>query len=144
MGSPSTTDERFPFPLDVLDQIQKRILWLSAYMIHYANRIRPNPDSIKVGGHQASCASSVGILTAYYFGAAEPDDLIAIKPHAAPVYHAIQYLLGNLPKEKLLQLRAFGGLQAYPSRLKDPDSVHFSTGSVGYGVDSPRRAAAHS
>ncbi|MBI4893183.1 MAG: pyruvate dehydrogenase [Acidobacteria bacterium] len=106
-------------------------------MIHYANHVRPNADSIKVGGHQASCASSVGILTAYYFGAAEPDDLIAIKPHAAPVYHAIQYLLGGLREEKMRELRAFGGLQSYPCRLKDPDTFHFSTGSVGFGAVMP-------
>lgn len=124
--------------LDVLHRIQQRILWLSTYMIHYANQVRSNPDSIKVGGHQASCASSVSLLTAYYFGAAQPGDLIAIKPHAAPVYHAIQYLLGNLPQDKLRQLRAFGGLQAYPSRLKDPDTFHFSTGSVGFGAVMPQ------
>ena len=137
MDSPVIIDEISSVSPDVLNRIQEKILWLSAYMIHYANQIRPNPDSIKVGGHQASCASSVGILTAYYFGAAEPGDLISIKPHAAPVYHAIQYLLGNLPKEKLLQLRAFGGLQAYPSRLKDPDDFDFSTGSVGFGAVMP-------
>src|ERR1039458_777308 len=105
--------------------------------MHYANHIRPNPDSIKVGGHQASCASVVSMLTAYYFAAAEPYDLIAIKPHASPVYHAIQYLLGNLSRRRLLQFRSFGGLQAYPSRLKDPDGVHFSTGSVGFGAGMP-------
>ena len=123
--------------LDLLDGIQRRVLWLSTYLIHYANHVRPNPDSIKVGGHQASCASVVSMLTAYYFAAAEPGDLIAIKPHASPVYHAIQYLLGNLSREKLLQFRSFGGLQAYPSRLKDPDGIHFSTGSVGFGAVMP-------
>jgi pyruvate dehydrogenase E1 component len=123
--------------LELLDRIQKRVLWLSTYLIHHANNIRPNPDSIKVGGHQASCASVVSMLTAYYFAAAEPGDLIAIKPHASPVYHAIQYLLGNLSREKFLQFRTFGGLQAYPSRLKDPDGVHFSTGSVGFGAVMP-------
>jgi pyruvate dehydrogenase E1 component len=124
--------------LEVLDRIQRRVLWLSTYLIHYANHVRPNADSIKVGGHQASCASVVTMLTAYYFAAAEPGDLIAIKPHASPVYHAIQYLLGSLSREKLLQFRSFGGLQAYPSRLKDPDGVHFSTGSVGFGAVMPR------
>ena len=130
-------ERQFRVDPEVLSRIQQRILWLSSYMIHYANHVRENPDSIKVGGHQASCASAVSILTAYYFGAAEPEDLISIKPHAAPVYHAIQYLLGNLPQEKMRQLRAFGGLQAYPSRLKDPDSVQFSTGSVGFGAVMP-------
>ena len=112
MASFASAHVQSELDMEVLDRIQQRVLWLSTYMIHYANHIRPNRDSIKVGGHQASCASSVSMLTAYYFGAAEPDDLISIKPHASPVYHAIQYLLGNLPKDKLLQLRAFGGLQA--------------------------------
>jgi pyruvate dehydrogenase E1 component len=134
----STASERPPqVDLELLDRIQERVLWLSTYLIHYANYIRPNPDSIKVGGHQASCASVVSMLTAYYFAAAESGDLIAIKPHASPVYHAIQYLLGNLSRERLLQFRSFGGLQAYPSRLKDPDGVHFSTGSVGFGAVMP-------
>jgi pyruvate dehydrogenase E1 component len=133
-----TASERPPqVDLELLDRIQERVLWLSTYLIHYANYIRPNRDSIKVGGHQASCASVVSMLTAYYFAAAESGDLIAIKPHASPVYHAIQYLLGNLSRERLLQFRSFGGLQAYPSRLKDPDGVHFSTGSVGFGAVMP-------
>jgi len=134
----STASERPPQAgLELLDQIQQRVLWLSTYLIHYANHIRPNADSIKVGGHPASCASVVTMLTAYYFAAARQGDLIAIKPHASPVYHAIQYLLGNLSREKFLQFRSFGGLQAYPSRLKDPDGVHFSTGSVGFGAVMP-------
>ena len=137
MASSATIEAKPEVDLEALNRIQQRVLWLSAYMIHYANHIRPHPDSIKVGGHQASCASAVSILTAYYLCAAQPDDLISIKPHAAPVYHAIQYLLGNLAQEKLLQLRAFGGLQAYPSRLKDPDFFHFSTGSVGFGAVMP-------
>lgn len=130
-GGPAQVD------LELLARIQERVLWLSTYLIHYANHVRPNSDSLKVGGHPASCASVVTMLTAYYFAAAEPGDLIAIKPHASPVYHAIQYLLGNLSREKLLQFRSFGGLQAYPSRLKDPDGVDFSTGSVGFGAVMP-------
>jgi pyruvate dehydrogenase E1 component len=137
MAMPTAAEKPPHVDLELLDRIQERVLWLSTYLIHYANHIRPNPDSIKVGGHQASCASVVSMLTAYYFAAAEPGDLIAIKPHASPVYHAIQYLLGNLSREKLLQFRSFGGLQAYPSRLKDPDGVHFSTGSVGFGAVMP-------
>jgi pyruvate dehydrogenase E1 component len=134
----STAVERPPhIDFEVLDRIQQRVLWLSTYLIEYANHVRPNSDAIKVGGHQASCASVVSMLTAYYFAAAQPGDLIAIKPHASPVFHAIQYLLGNLSREKLLQFRSFGGLQAYPSRLKDPDGVQFSTGSVGFGAVMP-------
>ena len=119
-----------PEAIATLEAIAQRVLWLSTYMIHYANRLRPNPDGMKVGGHQASCASVVNLLTALSFAVLRPQDHIAVKPHAAPVYHAIQYLLGRLPRHFLATLRDFGGLQAYPSRTKDPDAVTISTGSV--------------
>ena len=115
----------------ILDAIQRRVLWLSTMMIHHANNVRSNPDDLKVGGHQASSASMVSILTALYFHYLDAGDRVSIKPHASPAYHAIQYLLGNLDQHYLYSLRAFNGLQAYPSRTKDPDPVDFSTGSVG-------------
>lgn len=118
----------------MLEAIEKRVLWLATYMIHYANKKRPNPDNMKVGGHQASSASVVSLMTALYFAVLRPQDHVAIKPHASPVYHAIQYLLGNLPQHMLTTLRDLGGLQAYPSRTKDPDGVTISTGSVGLGA----------
>ena len=110
-------------------------------MIHEANHVRPNLDGIKVGGHQASSASVVSILTALYFRWLRAGDLVAIKPHASPAYHALQYLLGNLDASMLTRLREFGGLQSYPSRTKDPDPVDFSTGSVGLGAVAPMFAA---
>src|ERR1700716_603720 len=111
-------------------------------MIHEANHIRANPDLTKVGGHQASSASVVSILTALYFGGwLRAGDRVSIKPHSSPVFHAIQYLLGNLERRYLTTLRDFGGLQAYPSRSKDPDPVDFSTGSVGLGAAAPLFAA---
>jgi pyruvate dehydrogenase E1 component len=126
-----------PEMTQILENIQKRILWLAVNMVHHANHIRPNPDVTKVGGHQASSASMVTILTALYFAYLEQDDRISIKPHASPVFHAIQYLLGQLPREYMTELRAYGGLQSYPSRTKDPDKVDFSTGSVGLGAVAP-------
>jgi pyruvate dehydrogenase E1 component len=136
------TDQKRPAEtICLLETIQQRVLWLATNMIHYANHIRPNPDVTKVGGHQASSASMVTILTALYFAYLQHDDRISIKPHASPVFHAIQYLLGQLPREYLTELRAYGGLQAYPSRTKDPDPVHFSTGSVGLGAVAPAFAA---
>lgn len=117
-----------------LKTIEQRLLWLSHWMIHYANHIRPNVDGIKVGGHQASSASMVSILTALYFHALRPQDRVAVKPHASPVFHAIQYLMGNQTREKMENFRGFGGVQSYPSRTKDVDDVDFSTGSVGLGV----------
>lgn len=127
--------------LALLDLIQRRVLWLATNIIHHANTIRPSADGIKVGGHQASSASVVTILTALYFHFLQAGDRISIKPHASPVLHAIQYLLGQLPRDYLTTLRAYKGLQAYPSRTKDPDRVDFSTGSVGLGVVAPAFAA---
>jgi pyruvate dehydrogenase E1 component len=123
-----------PETITALETIAQRVLWLSTYMIHYANKVRPNPDGMKVGGHQASCASVVSLMTALYFARLRPQDHVAVKPHASPVLHAIQYLLGRLPQSILTTLRDFGGLQAYPSRTKDPDGVTISTGSVGLGA----------
>ena len=128
--------------LKVLGHVQQRVLWLATRMIHEANHMRASADHTKVGGHQASSASVVSILTALYFGDwLRAGDRVSIKPHASPVFHAIQYLLGNLDRRYLTTLREFGGLQAYPSRTKDPDPVDFSTGSVGLGAAAPLFAA---
>lgn len=123
-----------PDAITNLETLAQRVLWLSTYMIHYANKVRPNLDGMKVGGHQASCASVVSLMTALYFAMLRPQDHVAVKPHASPVLHAIQYLLGHLSPDHLRTLRDFGGLQAYPSRTKDPDGVTISTGSVGLGA----------
>ena len=117
-----------------LRQVEARLLWLSHWMIHHANHLRQNDDDIKVGGHQASSASMVSILTALYFAALRPEDRVAVKPHASPLFHAMQYLMGNLNLELLKNFRGYGGAQSYPSRTKDADDVDFSTGSVGLGV----------
>ena len=122
---------------DILDRVAQRVLWLAVRMVDSANRDRADADGIKVGGHQASSASMVGILTALWFGHLNAQDQVAVKPHASPAFHAIQYLLGNLDRSYLTRLREFGGLQAYPSRSKDPDRVDFSTGSVGLGAAAP-------
>ncbi len=120
--------------LNHLRTVEQRLLWLSHWMIHYANHIRPNSDQIKVGGHQASSASMVSIMAALYFSALRPEDRVAVKPHASPVFHAAQYLMGNMPLQKMKNFRGFEGAQSYPSRTKDVDDVDFSTGSVGLGV----------
>ncbi|UED87951.1 transketolase-like TK C-terminal-containing protein [Streptomyces profundus] len=120
--------------LDALREIEDRVLWLSSAITHHANRVRPNPSGLKVGGHQASCASMVSIMTALWFRHLRPEDRVSVKPHASPVLHAINHLLGELDASHLSTLRAFGGLQSYPSRTKDPDPVDYSTGSVGIGA----------
>lgn len=122
-----------PEALACLKALERKVLWLSAWMIHNANHLRPSLDGLKVGGHQASCASVVTLMTALYFRVLRAQDRVAVKPHASPVLHAIQYLLGRQSREKLESFRAFSGAQAYPSRTKDSGDVDFSTGSVGLG-----------
>ena len=128
--------------LGVLEEIQQRVLWLATRIVDAANHDRETGDGVKVGGHQASSASLVTAMTALYFAHLDAADRVAVKPHASPVFHAIQYLLGNLDRSYLPRLRARGGLQSYPSRTKDPDEVDFSTGSVGLGAAAPLFAAA--
>jgi pyruvate dehydrogenase E1 component len=120
--------------LAMLSELEKKVLWLATWTIHHANHVRDASDGMKVGGHQASCASLATIMTALYFQVLKPEDRVAVKPHASPVYHAIQYLLGRQTRDKLEAFRAYGGAQSYPSRTKDVDDVDFSTGSVGLGV----------
>src|SRR5215472_9154868 len=117
-----------PADLARLYAIQRRVLWVSALMVHHANQVRPNPDGTKVGGHQASSASAVSLMTALYFHALRPGDVVAVKAHASPAFYAIEYLRGRLERE------ALEGLQAYPSRRKNPEVVDLSTGSMGLGA----------
>src|SRR5229473_476857 len=128
------TDESAARPDPVLlEQIQRRVLWLSTLMVHHANS-RPNLDGTKVGGHQASSASVVSLMTALYFAELRAGDVVATKAHGSPAFYAIEYLRGRLTAEDLRSLRVFGGLQAYPSRRKNPAVVDLSTGSMGLGA----------
>src|SRR6188474_1046803 len=120
--------------LQMLGELERKVLWLASWMIHNANHLRENDDGLKVGGHQASSASLATIKTALYFDVLRPQDRVAVKPHASPIFHAIQYLLGNQSRERLEAFRGYKGAQSYPSRTKDVDDVDFSTGSVGMGV----------
>ena len=120
--------------LSILTELERKTLWLATWTIHHANHVRDNTDGVKVGGHQASSASLATIMTALYFHTLRPADRVAVKPHAAPNFHAIQYLLGRQTREKLERFRGYKGAQSYPSRTKDTDDVDFSTGSVGLGV----------
>jgi pyruvate dehydrogenase E1 component len=123
-----------PQDLSILSELERKVLWLATWTIHYANHVRENTDGLKVGGHQASSASLATIMTALYFHTLRPQDRVAVKPHASPNFHAIQYLLGRQTREKLERFRGYKGAQSYPSRTKDTDDVDFSTGSVGLGV----------
>ena len=134
MNAPALIRTVPPDRLTALHQVERKLLWLSAWMIHNANHIRPNRDGLKVGGHQASCASVISIMTALYFEILQPQDRVAVKPHAGPVFHAINRLFGRQTPEKMAGLRQMGGVQSYPSRTKDGAEVDFSTGSVGLGV----------
>ena len=123
--------------LDVLRSVERRVLWLATRVVDYANRERPNSDQMKVGGHQASSASMVSLMTALYMRDLRAEDRVSVKPHASPVLHAIEYLMGRLDRSYLTRLREFGGLQSYPSRTKDHYPVDYSTGSVGIGSAAP-------
>jgi len=123
-----------PETIDILRDLEKKVLWLASWTIHNANHLRESTDGLKVGGHQASCASLATIMTALYFDVLRPVDRVAVKPHASPIFHAIQYLLGKQTQRRLEDFRAYKGAQSYPSRTKDADDVDFSTGSVGLGV----------
>jgi len=130
IASRNAMDQRLRF----LAELERKVLWLSTYTIHNANHLRSSEDGLKVGGHQASSASLSTIMTALYFAVLRPQDRVAVKPHASPIFHAIQYLLGHQTREKLENFRGYKGAQSYPSRTKDVDDVDFSTGSVGLGV----------
>ena len=119
--------------IELLQAIERKLLWLSSWTIHNANHLRASRDKLKVGGHQASCASVASIMTALFFDVLRPGDRVAVKPHASPIYHAAMHLLGREPIEQLQRFRALGGAQSYPSRTKDQCGVDFSTGSVGSG-----------
>src|SRR6202046_5747098 len=138
---PTAATPRPGYDEAVLRDIAQRVLWLSAAIVDAANAGRPNSSGVKVGGHQASSASMVDIMTALWFAELTPLDRVSVKPHASPVLHAVNYLLGDLDEAYLPTLRAKGGLQSYPSRLKDPDTVDFSTGSVGIGATAALWAA---
>src|ERR1700745_3726641 len=128
MSSPMSRD------LTILAELERKVLWLASWTIHQANHLRDNADGLKVGGHQASCASLATIMTALYFHTLRPQDRVAVKPHASPNFHAIQYLLGRHTQDKLETFPGCKVAQSYPSRTKDSDDVDFSTGSVGLGV----------
>src|SRR2546421_12367775 len=123
-----------PDRLACLTALERKVLWLSTWMIHNANHLRPSRDGLKVGGHQASSASVATLMTALYFDVLRPQDRVAVKPHASPVFHAIQYLLGRQTRQRLEDFRGYKGAQSYPSRSKDTDDVDFSTRSGGPGV----------
>lgn len=120
--------------VSLLESLEQKVLWLSTWMIHNANHLRSRSDGLKVGGHQASSASACTILTTLYCAILRPEDRVAVKPHASPVFHALQYLFGLQTRSNLENFRGFHGAQSYPSRTKDVDDVDFSTGSVGLGV----------
>src|SRR5689334_10634745 len=132
--SPEKSSSTDPDALKMLAALERKVLWLASWMIHNANHLRENTDGLKVGGHQASSASLATIMTALYFDVLRPQDRVAVKPHASPIFHAIQYLLGRQTRERLEAFRGYKGAQSYPSRTKDADDIDFSTGSVGLGV----------
>ena len=98
----TATDPTFPGAqveppsAEVLLELGPRILWLATSIVHHANSRRPNASGVKVGGHEASSASLVSIMTALCFAHLRAPDRVSVKPHASPVLHAINYVLGHL------------------------------------------------
>ena len=133
-GTQETGPQGASGALASLSALERKVLWLASWMIHHANHLRESTDGLKVGGHQASSASLSTIMTALYLAVLKPQDRVAVKPHASPIFHALQYLLGRQTRDKLERFRGYKGAQSYPSRTKDADDVDFSTGSVGLGV----------
>ena len=113
--SPKKSSSTGPDALKMLAALERKVLWLASWMIHNANHLRENTDGLKVGGHQASSASIAGIMTALYFDVLKNEDRIAVKPHGAPIFHAIQYLLGKQTRAPMENFRGFKGVQSYPS-----------------------------
>jgi pyruvate dehydrogenase E1 component len=122
---------------DAVRAIEDRVLWLATSIVQAANSRLGDTSGLKVGGHQASSASLVSVMTALWTTGLTAHDRVSVKPHASPVLHAINYLLGLLDEKYMPLLRDYGGLQPYPSRTKDPDSPDYSTGSVGIGATAP-------
>src|SRR3981081_942377 len=118
----------------LLAALERKVLWLASWMIHNANHLRDNDDGLKVGGHQASSASLATIMTALYFDVLRPQDRVAVKPHASPIFHAIQYMLGHQTRDKLERFRGFNGAHSYPSRTQDGETVAFSPVAAGVGA----------
>ena len=129
MLKPVTTD------IEALKILDERLRWLSAWTIHHANHIRESADGLKVGGHQASCASMTAIMAALYFhalGAERPRRGQAARRAGAP-RDPLSARIAD-PRARSRISAGFGGAQSYPSRTKDKIPVDFSTGSVGLGV----------
>lgn len=122
-------------PLPVLESIRDHVAKGALAMVDWANHKPANKgQKPKVGGHQASSMSSVDLLIALYLGALEPGDRVAVKPHAAPVLYSLMHLMGLLPSDMMERLREFGGPQPYPTELKNPRFVHYTTSSEALGV----------
>ena len=89
-ANPAATPLLSPEVLEGLQQVEQKVIWLSTYMIHHANNLRPSADGLKVGGHQASSTSLATLLVYLYMRSMAPQDRCAVKPHAGPVFHAIR------------------------------------------------------
>ena len=123
--------------LGTLDVVQRRVLWLATAIVHHANKVRKTQSGVKVGGHQASSASIVSIMTALYFAHLRGPDRVSVKPHASPVLHAINYLLGRLDASYLTELRVVRRV-AVVSR-HGPRTPIRSTSPPAASASEPRR-----
>jgi pyruvate dehydrogenase E1 component len=136
--------------LDLVQRLARRALVLAVKMIDDANhRDDEEEGDPKVGGHPAACASCAHIFATLQLNVAGPFDTFASKPHASPMNHALNFLLGLFrepggrrwlseeeSKAAMPHLRrySFHGepvFQSYHAE-SDPDSWgYFPSGSVG-------------
>ncbi|MEQ9503781.1 MAG: pyruvate dehydrogenase [Deltaproteobacteria bacterium] len=141
---------RDPKEVAVIERIARRAFVYATKMIYEANhRDDVMEGDPKVGGHPAACSSCVHIMSALHLGVRQPQDLIAVKPHASPVDHSLNYLMGMFHEpygrkwlsddegaEVMYRLRKFSQdgepvFQSYHAE-SDPDgNVYFPSGSVG-------------
>jgi pyruvate dehydrogenase E1 component len=121
--------------LSYLAELERKVLWLSTWMIHNANHRRDNLDGLKVGGHQASSASLSTTMTTLYFAVLRPENGVAVKPHAIPILHVIHHLFGRQTREKLKIFCSFKRDLPSNSLL---NRVWFESGSSrGLGLAGP-------
>lgn len=134
----------------ILEAIAHRAFVFATKMIWEANhRDDIQEGDPKVGGHPAACSSCVHILTTLHMAMRKPQDLIAVKPHASPVDHSLNHLMGlhhepygrawlstDESKAAMFRLRKFSQhgepvFQSYHAE-SDPDgNAYFPSGSVG-------------
>ncbi|MBK6684124.1 MAG: pyruvate dehydrogenase [Deltaproteobacteria bacterium] len=134
----------------LIERIARRAFVFATKMIHEANhRDDVMEGDPKVGGHPAANSSCAHIMAALHLGVRQPQDLIAVKPHASPIDHSLNFLLSFLHEPKgrrwlseeemkavMFRLRKFSEhgepvFQSYHAEADPDGNIYFPSGSVG-------------